>query len=329
MIIYSKQGRYYITDRGTSFSLKDSELDFIEVGSRVKFLFSRWPPDNSRSKLERDYAYADILDRDGVAYGTTFEEIHDGIHHGIDVNLQDQTTDPILQRFNLVTNSTTLNGAVAIGNRELTLTDATGAIAGSHIILFDPGSIRFSTFTQIGAAVGNVITLDGPLDFAYPDGTFVDIATTEMAVNGSAGTPIVFGIRGVGAPPGIDLTFDVTRIVITLLCSSAPEYDLFGDQTALVNGLLLRKRDGKYFNVFNVKSNGEWAGLMYDLSAADKVNPNLGQNGWVGRMTFAGQNKMGVAIRLPIGEDLEFVIQDNLTGIQSLKIVAEGHIVKP
>jgi hypothetical protein len=327
MIIYSRQGRYYITDRGTSFSLKDNELDFIEVGSRVKFLFSRWPPDNSRSKLERDYAYADILDRDGVAYGTTFEQIHDGIHDGLDINVQDQTTDPVIQKFNMVTNSTTLNGAVAIEDRSIVVTDATGIVAGSHIILFDPASIRFTTFTA-GTPTGTTIPLDGPLDFAYPDGTFVDIGVTNMAVNGSV-TPQIFGLRGTGAPPGVDLTFDLTRIVITLLCTNAPAFDLFGDQTALTNGIVFRKRDGKFFNVFNVKTNGEWAGIMYDLSATDSVNPQQGQNGWIGRMTFASQGKIGVVIRLPIGEDAEFIIQDNLTDIESLEIVAEGHIVKP
>lgn len=67
---------------------------------------------------------------------------------------------------------------------------------------------------------------------------------------------------------------------------------------------------------------------MYDLSAADAVNPNQGQNGWIGRMTFGGQSKMGVVIRLPIGDDVEFIVQDNLTGIELLEIVAEGHIVE-
>jgi len=326
MIIYYKTGRYYIQVGANNFSLPEDELDFIDFGSRVKFIYNRWPPDSSRSKLEKDYAYSDIKNREGVAYGNNFEDIHDGIHSGVDVNIQDQTTDVIIQKFNQVHNSTTLNGAVAIDDTSIIVTDATGIIAGSHIILFDPSSERFTSFTALTPS-GTTIPLDGLIDFDYPDGTFVDVAITDMAVNGAT-TPQTFGLRGVGAPPGVDISFDMTRIVITMLTTDAPAYDLFGDLTALAKGLLFRVRNGHYHNIFNVKTNGEWAGLMYDMTAADKVNPNLGQNGWIGRMTFGGQNKMGVVIRLPVGEDVEFIVQDNLTAITKLEIVAEGHIVE-
>lgn len=325
MIIYPKQGRYYVQIGASRFSLDANELDMIDLTGRINFIFQRWPVDDSRSKLERSFAYADILDRYGNVYGDNFEDIHDAIHTGIDINLQDQTTPVIIQKFNQVQESTTLAAQVAIDDREITLADATGAVDGSHIILFDPASVRFTTFTQVGAPAGNVITLDSPLDFAYPDGTFVDIATTDMAVNG-AGTTQIFGLRGIGTPAGVELTFDVTRIVITLLCNNAPAYNLFGDLPKLANGVFIRKRNGEYFNIANIKTNGEWAGIMYDLSAADAVNPNQGQNGWIGRQTFAGQNKMGVAVRLPIGEDLEIHIQDDLTDLDLFEVVAEGHI---
>jgi hypothetical protein len=148
-----------------------------------------------------------------------------------------------------------------------------------------------------------------------------------MAVDGSV-TPQVFGLRGTGAPPGVDISFDLVRIVITLLTTNATAYDLFGDITALTKGVLFRVRNGKYKNIFNVKTNGEWAGLMYDMSVADAVNPQQGQNGWIGRMTFGGPSKMGVVIRLPIGEDVEFIIQDNLSTLEKFEVVAEGHIVE-
>ena len=45
-------------------------------------------------------------------------------------------------------------------------------------------------------------------------------------------------------------------------------------------------------------------------------------------MTFAGQDKIGVTLRIKGGEDLQFLIQDNLLTIDEFSIVAEGHVVE-
>lgn len=240
----------------------------------------------------------------------------------LDVISKDQTTDMIIVNFNQVHNSTTLNGAVDIEDRTIIVTSATGIVEGSYLILFDPASVRFSTFTVIGVA-STTITLDSPIDFAYPDGTFVDVAITEMSVDGS-GTPEVFGLRGVGAPPGIELTLDVTRIIFEMTTDSAVSLELFGDIAALTRGLLVRSRNGRVKNLFNVKSNGEIAGIMFDWQPFASTNPVQGIDGFVSRLTFT---RLGVVTRLPIGEDLEVWVQDNLLGITSFKMIAEGHIV--
>ena len=225
----------------------------------------------------------------------------------VDAALQDQTTDPIITYFNQVTNSTTLNGAIAIGDRTIIVTDATGIVVGSYIILFHPTSLRFTTFFAVVVA-GTTITLDGPIDFDYPDGTFVDIAIVDMSVDGS-GTPEVFGLRGTGIPPGVDLDFDVTRIIFEMTCDSAISLDLFGNIAALTRGLLVRSRNTRYKNLFNLKTNGEIAGIMYDWTPFESINPTQGIDGFVSRLTFAGQSKIGVVVRLPLGDDLEVHIQ--------------------
>jgi hypothetical protein len=53
-----------------------------------------------------------------------------------------------------------------------------------------------------------------------------------------------------------------------------------------------------------------------------------GQFGTGARITFGGQSKHGVVIRLSELDALQFIVQDNLTGLTSLKIVAEGHEVQ-
>lgn len=246
---------------------------------------------------------------------------------GVPVNLQDQTTRSLILNFNKVTNSTTLSVPAVKGAYTITLTSTTGFASGTYVILFDPSSMNFSFYKQIGVAVGNVITLDTPLDYAYPAGTNVDAATTNMNVNGAV-TPQIFGLRGVGTPPGVDVTVDITRILFYCIAASAVDLSTFADIAALTRGLVLRKRNSVVENIFNVKSNAELAGLMFDFSVSAATNPVQGEDGFFARLTFAGQEKIGVAIRLPVGEDLEFIIQDDLSAITSLQVIAEGHLIQ-
>ena len=242
-----------------------------------------------------------------------------------DVNVQDQTTDPIIIPFNQIHNQTTLNGVIAINDRTIIVTSATGIVVGSFIVLFDPVSVRFSTFYVTGVA-GTTITLDTLIDFPYPDGTFVDVAITDMSVDGS-GTPEVFGLRGTGIPEGVELSMDVTRIIFYCLVDTAVDLSKFGNLTSLTRGLALRTRNDRYKNIFNVKTNGEIDQLTLDWKPYASTNPQQGQDGFTARLTFASQGKLGVAVRLHIGTDLEFLVQDNLTGITFLSVLAEGHIV--
>ena len=115
----------------------------------------------------------------------------------VDVNLQDQVTRAIIVKFNQVSNSTTLAATATKGAYAINVTSTTGFTAGKYIILFDPISVNFSFYMQIGSPAGNIITLDTPLDFAYPGGTFADVANTNMNVDGSV-TAQTFGLRGIG-----------------------------------------------------------------------------------------------------------------------------------
>ena len=101
----------------------------------------------------------------------------------------------------------------------------------------------------------------------------------------------------------------------------------FADQPKLLRGLALRHRDGVIQNIFNVKSNREIEGITLDFKPYAATKPNEGQNGFSARLTFTGQDKLGVAQRLRVGEDLEFIIQDDLTDIILLEVTAEGHEV--
>lgn len=326
MILYRKDNYVYFDYNNQKAWLHSQKVDFAALGPTSIRVNAEL---NNSRKLIFEGECTDVLGFDGDPYGTTPEEVVLGFNKGFDTNWQDQTTDAVIVKFNLVEASTTLAIASVIGDYTVTVVDATGAVVGNKIIFFNPVVLRF-TFAEVLAISGNLITIDGPIDVDYPVGTFVDFTSTNMNLDGSV-TPIIFGLRGTGAPPGVDLDVDITRLIFKCQTTNSVDLSKFGDIVGgLLRGLQLRQRSaaGRVQNIFNVKTNGDLAGIMYDWTPYDAQNPNQGQNGFVARFTFGGPEKIGVVVRLPVGTDLEFIIQDDLTDLLLLEVVAEGHIVE-
>jgi len=249
----------------------------------------------------------------------------------IPVTLQDQHTPVVIAPFTRLVNSTTITSPMAIDDYTMVVADATGIGVGTFLTLFDPIGVRFMISRCVSLSTLTV-TLDTPCDFAYPSGSYLDVGESNMNVDGST-TPVVFGLRnnaGMTPPPGLTLSFDVTRLMFTCLADSAVDLTLFGNIAKLTRGIAVRERNGQINNLFNVKSNEGIAALAYDFTTYAATNPQQGVDGFNSRLTFAGQSKMGVVIRLAIiNEDLEVIIQDDLTDLTSFQIIAEGSIVAP
>jgi hypothetical protein len=244
-----------------------------------------------------------------------------------DVYIQDQTTPAVIAKFNRIDNVTTLAAPTVVGSKEVSVADATGIAVGSYIILYSPIPDRYYLGYVISIA-GTTLTMDTPLDSILPTGAAVTSGVTNMAVDGSV-TSQIFGLRGQDVlPSGVDLVFDITRIIFDVQTADPVSLSTFGDIAGgIANGLVLRKRDGEYYNIFNVKTNADIAGIMYDWTPEAATNPQQGQNGFYARLTFASQGKIGVTQRLAKGEDLEFIVQDDLSDITRFEVIAEGHIV--
>lgn len=245
---------------------------------------------------------------------------------GIDVNVQDQTSPVVISKMTKLNfEGATINEAT-IETR--TIDVGAGIIANfaveDFVTIFNVAAARFYQ-SKVVSILGNVLTLDTPFDYTYPIGSVITSASTNMGVDGSV-TPVIFGIRN--TVDRIPVEFDVTRIIFTCIATSAVDLVKFANITALINGIVLRRNDGTITNYFNAKSNKELAALMYDFTVHAATNPQQGQDGFVARMTFAGQNKMGVTIRLGEDEDLQMIIQDNLSTITLLEVTAEGHLVE-
>lgn len=245
------------------------------------------------------------------------------------VNVQDQTTPPVSFYFIQATGPpTTIATQVAIGDTDI---DVVATIsAGTYVGIFCPDAGRFF-FAEVLAVVGAgpfTITVDTPSDFAFEVGDNVIPATRDLNVSGTLAIPSIFEVQGPGSG---QLEVDITRIIFALTCDSQPDDGLFGNIAALTNGLVIRRKDGTYRNIGNVKSNGDFANLAYDITYSTRSVP-AGSYGVRVRYSFAGQDKHGVALRLGVNEALQVMVQDNLTtgtpDILSFRAIAEGHVVE-
>lgn len=330
MKLFRRDSLIKFEDGNLKFYVSQNDIDISEspTGSNIADITLR----RINGIEKRTKAVSEILDFTGNTYGTTVDDLVFAIYDGQDAKLRDRTTRPIIAKFNRVTNSTTLASNASLEDTTITVTSATGIVVGSYIILFNPTEIKFGFATVTSIAGSPVITLDTRLDFAFPAGTFVDIGITNLATAiGTLADPIIFGLRGTGAPPGVDLDVNLTRIFFTLVANSPVDLTTFGNLARLINGLALRRRNDVYENIFNVKDNGELAGLLYDMDVSTATNPAQGQDGYISRLTFT---RIGVAVQLPVGDDLELLVQDDLNTAQTgdsitlFEAVAEGYITE-
>ena len=261
------------------------------------------------------------------------QQIHDD--GSIDVNVQDQTTRSLdlyfTQPIGIPTTLTAITEksltdffydieVASVAN--ISIGDFIGMFAGEIVGNFT----RTFYFGEVLNVVGLTVTLDTPIDTVFQIGTPVISTTRGMNVDGSV-TPQVFAIQAGGATGSIDV--DITRVLPKLITSNPPEDSMFGDIIGgLLRGTVLRKvtSGGIIENQFNWKTNGDISNFMFDLNFTDQTKVQ-GVNGIVGRLSYAGQAKHGVAVRLQPGDRLEFIIQDDLQTILQFRKVAEGHEV--
>ena len=241
----------------------------------------------------------------------------------VDANILDSTEPILIVKASQLVTETTLTSVTAKEDYIVNVTSAASFVVGQYLTIYSvpDNRVYFSNILAINALA---ITLDTPLDFEFPIGASVSVGDEEMAVNGSV-TPQIFGIRN---PSGVDIPLEVniTRLMFKCLTSSAIDLSQFGDITGgLLRGIVIRRVDGTYSNIFNAKTNADLKTIMYDFDIEQASVQQ--QDGFTGRLTFAGENKLGAVVRIGADEDLQIVIQDDLTSLESFSIVAEGHQV--
>jgi len=249
---------------------------------------------------------------------------------GIPVFVQDQTTGILdVPLLNLLSTPTLAIDTVADGaNRDITLTAGHGlTVANIGNIVEIGDSTDGTAFMQsaITGVVGDVITLDSPINRVYTiAASIVAVSNEDMNVDGSV-TPVVYSVLPFTLQKG-----DMVRIIVEIRDNSPMDFETFGGIPALANGCVLRVNngDGTYRNLYNFKSNGDMIEQGFDHDFFLNNGGNI--RGFTCRITWGGWSKHGAVIRLDgaLNESLEFVIQDDLTGLTRMHWTAQGSEVQ-
>ena len=240
------------------------------------------------------------------------------------VSIQDQTTEPIDALFNQSISNFTLDADTVestdiVLNYEFEAAGGHGIAPSDEVLLLDVIADRVLQAVVI-SVVTNTITIDRPIDHAFPSATTLGrIVTSEMAVVGSLAVPQIYTFRA-GVMP-----VDAVRFLLTMTHTTAATDDQFGGITALTNGLVFRIYNGLHKTTFNFKSNRDIRQFCYDVNYSDKAGPSL--HGTSSRISFGGQDKHGVVLRTSGDSVIQWVVQDDLTGLTSLVASVQGHIV--
>ena len=265
-------------------------------------------------------------------------EITDRGGTGLPVFLQDQTTD-MLDLLFLEEKATGLSLAVdtVIGNRTLTLAASHGlttANSAGHILeISNDLNNRFYQGAIISIA-GDIVTVAPPISnaFTVADSTvgtgnpnMAQDAATGAAIDGSI-TPVIFTVKPLPTQSG-----DITRITMATTSPNESDLTTFGGAPGLAIGLLLRykRQDGTFKNIYNYRKNFDVILHGFDSGTFTPKGGNT-VNGFACRISFAGQDKHGVAVRLDgaRNEELQIIISELMdntaSGNLSVSFNAEG-----
>jgi len=234
-----------------------------------------------------------------------------------DVSVQSGTAPLYVVKFSNVVAETTTTSLGALDDYVINVTSAASFAVGQYLTIYSVADNRVF-FADILAINTLAITLDRPLDFPFPSGSAVSVGSTEMNVDGSV-TPQIFGVRNPSVAD-VPLEVDISRLMFAILTATTPTLTDFGDITnGITRGVQIRRVDGTYQNICNFKTNNEMKNIMYDLEITSASSQS--QDGLGGRFTF---ERLGQVVRIGAGEDLQIVIQDDLTSLDSFTIIAEG-----
>lgn len=254
--------------------------------------------------------------------------LHDGagnvinsLDNAINVHMADVHDQGINRRFRrLPGTATTLAANASAGATQVIVASAVGFAIGNHVEISSATEqeIVLPVITNIA---GTTITLNQPLDNAYLIGDAFELATVDMNVTGTLGAPISYTV----APEAGDI-WHIVRLNIEMTHTSAGDNGLFGDLAALTNGVVVRVYKGGlglYRTVTNWRTNSDMVTDFYNVTYAARSGGG-GAFGTNGQFSILNSGSI-IVLNGDDGDLMEILIQDDLSGLNSYVIKAQGH----
>ncbi len=214
----------------------------------------------------------------------------------------------------------TLAAIVTAGDTSITVTNGALFSVGDKVQIED--GIVETTFPTITVIVGDVLTLDRPLDNDFSIGNSVEVVGHNMNAVGTLATPISFKLI-----PDADQSWHVIGFSLSMVHSTVGDDSMFGNKTALQNGVVFRAYNGttgRYRTFTLWKKNAD---IRLDTGVV--VYSDKEGGGKYGT-TALGQIKIrsGAVPKISgaSGDYVEILIQDDLSSLTSFEIKAQGHI---
>jgi hypothetical protein len=217
--------------------------------------------------------------------------------------------------------SSTIAVSVSKGDRDITLTDATGFAVGNKVQILDDGTfgnLEYDFFT-IKAISVNTLTLDRVVDLGHDIGEEVKVVSQSMKVLGSAASPVTFCYT---AP--IDERVHIHSVHIVLSSSTEPSLERFGGIGSLAYGVHFYVKNDTGRNVtywVPIRSNNSFrlSGFLYEKE--DKVLTT-----WFSHFEIDLIEESYSVINLEDSQQFCADIQDDLTTLLSFEIKLGIHI---
>lgn len=243
----------------------------------------------------------------------------------VEVAVQDNTNIPInlyltrnLANITLVS-PTSIDGDFAIINSPI-------VPVIDNLVCFKEGEHFYQSeiigVVSLGGGNYNV-SLESPLDFNFSVLGGCSLRSNNLAVDGSV-TPIVFDV----SPSRLSVDWHVNKVLFHIEDGSVMDSGRFGGINKLSKGIILRLVDGVNKNLLSISSNGDFAEHDATIKYDDKA-PS-GVYSLISTKIFNGQDNAGVVLYLNsnTSDKLEVIVQDDLSGLDHVHVVAIGHVVE-
>jgi len=244
---------------------------------------------------------------------------------GMPVNIQDQITPVVdLYLHTHIEGVYSISTSSTLDTRSIVMNSTVTPVTGNLLCLKESGRYYQGRILSFTGSNPYTLTVDAPLDYAFSTAAEISLTEHDLAVDGSSAR-VIYHIR---PPDGVK--WDIVRLIFYIEDNLSMDDAEFGAGVALTNGVVLRVVDGIYSNVFIVKTNGEFGERSYDKMYSVGAVAGPGVYSLTIRRTFGGQDKNGVVLRLDGStlDDLEVIVQDDLSGLLNFHVIAQGHVVQ-